>query len=113
VLDTMRSGTQAAMKALIHDLREGEWPELDAPAVFHLTIALEQIIQFLDRCVLREGDRVISVFQTRSQDILELALWFYVKWWSAVGMRNWLMEVCRDEAVFYRYFQRPRDDYAS
>ena len=109
VLGEVSPATEEAARALLHTAQHHEWPELSDRAAYDLTVALEQIVRFLDLCAVPAvggGSEVLSVFQARTNNLSELAVWFYVEWWHSVGIRRWLDDVLRDEATFYSYFQR-------
>lgn len=96
------------MRAFSHTLAQSEWPVLTKQEVWNLTIALEQIVRFLDLCSVPDGKRNLTLFRGLEPDKGGIAaLWFYAQWWSGVGLRRWIEDVTRDEATFYLYFDRP------
>jgi hypothetical protein len=99
---------QAAAQAIFHTLRENEWPKLTPPQIWNLTIALEQIVRFLDLCFVPDGQRNLSVFPPLASDKGgKVICWFYFRWWYGVGLPRWLEDVAQDETTFYKYFDRP------
>jgi hypothetical protein len=100
--------TETAARALFHTLAKNEWPVLTQPEVWNLTIALEQIVRFLDLCFVPDGQRNLSVFPALEPDKGgKVILWLYIRWWHGVGLPRWLEDVTRDETTFYQYFDHP------
>jgi len=96
------------MRAFSHTLAQNEWPVLTEQEVWNLTIALEQIVRFLDLCSVPDGQQNLTLFRGAEPDKGgKVILWFYAQWWSGVGLRRWVGDVTRDEAIFYQYFDRP------
>lgn len=101
---------EGAQQAFLHTMREHEWPTLTQPQAWSLTIALSEIVRFLDLCFVPDGERTLTLFRSLPTDNLSTAaLWFYVRWWHDVGIRRWLADVTRDETAFYTHFDRPQE----
>ena len=101
---------EESLQAFLHTMREDEWPDLESPQVWTLTVALEEIVRFLDLCFVPDGERSLTLFRSLPTDNLSTAaLWFYFRWWPDVGIRRWLSDVTRDEVSFYKHFERPEE----
>jgi hypothetical protein len=101
---------EGAQQAFLHTMREHEWPTLTPPQAWSLTIALSEVVRFLDLCFVPDGERTLTLFRSLPTDNLSTAaLWFYFRWWHDVGIRCWLADVTRDEAAFYTHFDRPQE----
>lgn len=102
---------EGAQQAFLHTMREHEWPDLEPPQAWALTIALEEIVRFLDLCFVPDGERSLTLFRSSPTDNLSTAaLWFYFRWWHEAGIRRWLADVTRDETSFYTHFERPEEE---
>lgn len=98
---------EEAARALLRAVQERAWPPIGNEAAYHLTIALEQIVRFLDLSFVPDTPKAVSVFRCPGTNLAQLALWFYIRWWLDVGIYRWLDDVSRDETTFYLYFERP------
>jgi len=102
--------TEEAARALLHAVQKGEWPPMGEGAAYHLTIAIDQTVRFLELCFVSQSPKPVSVFVSSADNLAQLALWFYIRWWLDTGIYRWLEDISRDEAVFYRFFARPHND---
>ena len=103
--------SEDSMRAIYHTMNEHEWPELEPPQVWSLTIALGEIVRFLDLCFAEDGGQSTTLFRSLPDDNLTTAaLWFCFQWWPSNGARRWIDDSMRDEASFYRHFERPQEE---
>lgn len=109
----MRIATGAlpeGMTAMLYRNREDSWPDdISDQALFALTVALDQIAEFLKLCYDDDEGRLITPFRYQGQSDGALALWFFVRWWMGPGIRHWLDQVVTDRRMFGNYFdEQPR-----
>jgi hypothetical protein len=102
--------TQEAARALLHAVQKSEWPVMGDGAAYHLTIALDQMVRFLDLCFVPDSPRPVTMFRSPADNLTQLALWFCVRWWLDTGVYRWLADISSDEKIFYRFFARPSHD---
>ena len=103
--------SEDSMRAIYYTMNEHEWPELEPPQVWSLSIALGEIVRFLDLCFVEGDGRSTTLFRSSPTDNLTTAaLWFCFQWWPSNGARRWLDDAMRDEVSFYSHFAHPEEE---
>jgi len=104
IFETLGEGHDGCFRAILHAIREHEWPPLSDQEVFHLTVCLDQMVSFLGQCFVEVEGRCLSIFCYSNQPDDELVLWMFWRWWLEGNMMRFVHQAATDRSLFDRYF---------
>jgi hypothetical protein len=88
---------EKVLRAAIHRLESGQWPELKGPEIYYLRQMHGKALCFLQGIVLTPNGRPETIFQFPGKNLAEVVLWFLSDWWMENGLQEILFEAGRRE----------------
>ena len=106
IFEALDQGHEGTFQAILHSIRQNEWPDLSGEEVFCLTVCLDQMVTFLEQCYVEEGERCLSLFPYSKQPQDALVMWMFWRWWIGGGLMRFVRQAAAEQSVFDRYFLR-------